>query len=117
MSCWNFTSQLLFSLGTEYNAFLRHPPSNPYSPRFEPEGVVVQEVEVDEKVEPGLGRERVVKEGGDGAPKLEPVKEVLPGEDQPLWVQQAEAAEQREQDRQAEPVPREDREGLEPVLK
>ena len=116
MSFWNFTSQLLFSLGTEY-AFSRHPPSNPYSPRFEPKGVVVQEVEVDEKVEPGLGRERVVKEGGDGAPKLEPVKEVLPGEDQPLWVQQAEAAEQREQDRQAEPVPREDREGLEPVLK
>ena len=87
------------------------------SPSFKPEGVVVEEVEVDEKVEAGLRRERVVEEGGDGAPQLEPVEEVLPGEDQPLRVQQAEAAEQREQDRQAEPVPREDRQGLEPVLK
>ena len=87
------------------------------SPSFKPEGVVVEEVEVDEKVEAGLRRERVVEEGGDGAPQLEPVEEVLPGEDQPLRVQQAEPAEQREQDRQAEPVPREDRQGLEPVLK
>ena len=108
-------SELLVSLGTDYT-FLPNP-QNAYSPRFEPEGVVVQEVEVDEKVEAGLRRERVVEEGGDGAPQLEPVEEVLPGEDQPLRVQQAEAAEQREQHRQAEPVPREDRQGLEPVLK
>ena len=45
------------------------------------------------------------------------MEEELPHEDQPLRAQQAEAAEQREQDGQAEPVPREDRQGLEPVLK
>ena len=48
---------------------------------------------------------------------MELVEEELPHEDQPLRAQQAEAAEQREQDGQAEPVPREDRQGLEPVLK
>ena len=86
-------------------------------PSFEPQRVVVQEVEVDQEVEPGLRGERVVEEGGDGAPQVELVEEVLPREDQPLRAEQAEAAEQREQDGEAEPVPGEDRQGLEPVLK
>ena len=68
-------------------------------------------------MEPGLRGERVVEEGGDGSPEVELVEEVVPQEDQPLRVQQAEAAEQREQDGEAEPVPGEDRQGLEPVLK
>ena len=97
-----------------------HPVSVSYSmslPSFEPQRVVVQEVEVDQEVEPGLRGERVVEEGGDGAPQVELVEEVLPREDQPLRAEQAEAAEQREQDGEAEPVPGEDRQGLEPVLK
>ena len=86
-------------------------------PCFEPERVVVQEVEVDEEVEPGLRCERVVEERGDGPPQVELVEEVLPHEDQPLRAEQAEPAEQSEKDGKAEPVPREDRQGLEPILK
>ena len=86
-------------------------------PCFEPERVVVQEVEVDEEVEPGLRCERVVEERGDGPPQVELVEEVLPHEDQPLRAEQAEPAEQGEEDGKAEPVPRKDRQGLEPILK
>ena len=67
-------------------------------------------------MEPGLRGERVIEEGGEGPPEVEAAEDRLPGKDQPVRVEQSEAAEQGEEDGAAEPVSGEHWQALEPVL-
>ena len=79
--------------------------------------VVVQEVEVDQEVKSCLWRQRIVEEGGDGPPQMEPVHQVFPHQHQPARREQAKTAEQCKQNGASKPISGENGQALEPVLK